>query len=73
MLRVRLYYENNHDVFITIVMVMLPFYNNGCVILTSNTMKNSALVAHFSLLKCVPTRPVESYVKVIRLIFNDCS
>ena len=37
-------------VFIMIVMVILPLYNR-CVI--HNTIKNSALDLHFSLLKCV--------------------
>ena len=43
-------YENDHDVFIIIVMVMLPLCNRDCVI---RTMKNSALVACFSLVKCI--------------------
>ena len=33
------------------MMVLLPLCNCDCVI---NAMKNSALVAHFSLLKCSP-------------------
>ena len=31
-------YENNRDVFIIIVMTMLPLYNHGCI----NTMKSSS-------------------------------
>ena len=44
-------YENNRDMFIIIVMVMIPLYNHDCVILR---MKNSDLVVHYSLLQCVP-------------------
>ena len=59
-------------------MVMLPLYNCDCVICT---MKNSALVVYFYLLKCAPTTPGTSNATIhsvnystitIDCTLNDC-